>query len=167
MMSDIDIIDAIVSGEMNIKGSSIDNLQPNSLDIFMKPYVTDKKGNILREANFRSSGYVVIYPKEFVLATTKEYLILPNTISASVETRSSIGRMGIFTQNAGHIDAGFEGEITLELFNASNEEVFLNPKEPVAQLVFYRLDNPASKGYNGVYQKQKEVKPSKYIEDVK
>ena len=34
-------------------------------------------------------------------------------LTAFVEGRSSIGRMGLFIQNAGWVDPGFEGEITL------------------------------------------------------
>ena len=36
-----------------------------------------------------------------------------------VYKRQSLGRMGLFIQNAGWVDPGFKGEITLELYNAN------------------------------------------------
>ena len=52
---------------------------------------------------------MIIEPHSFLLATTNEYIKLPNHITAFVEGRSSIGRMGLFISNAGWVDAGFEG----------------------------------------------------------
>ena len=61
----------------------------------------------------------MILPGQFVLATTMEYFELPDNLTAFVEGRSSLGRMGLFIQNAGWVDPGFKGEITLELYNAN------------------------------------------------
>ena len=72
------------------------------------------------------SDKIVIAPQSFLLATTNEYIKLPNHITAFVEGRSSIGRMGLFIQNAEWVDAGFEGRITLELFNANSLPIVLS-----------------------------------------
>lgn len=106
-----------------------------------------------------------IEPKEFVLATTKEYIKLPNDLTAFVEGRSSIGRMGLFVQNAGWVDPGFEGEITLELFNASDNTIKLVAGMRIAQLVFARLDRPAKAPYNGKYQGQRGATGSRVFRD--
>lgn len=106
-----------------------------------------------------------IEPKEFVLATTKEYIKLPGDLTAFVEGRSSIGRMGLFVQNAGWVDPGFEGEITLELFNASDNTIKLIEGMRIAQLVFARLDRPAENPYNGKYQGQKGATGSGIFKD--
>ncbi|GAE29867.1 deoxycytidine triphosphate deaminase [Halalkalibacter hemicellulosilyticusJCM 9152] len=44
---------------------------------------------------------IVIPPHSFMLATTLETITLPNHLTAFVEGRSSIGRLGLFIQNAG------------------------------------------------------------------
>lgn len=106
-----------------------------------------------------------IKPKEFILATTKEYIKLPNDLTAFVEGRSSIGRMGLFVQNAGWVDPGFEGEITLELFNASDNAIKLVEGMRIAQLVFAKLDRPAGNPYNGKYQGQKGATGSRVFKD--
>lgn len=72
-----------------------------------------------------------------------EYVRLPNNLTAFVEGRSSIGRMGLFIQNAGWVDPGFEGEITLELYNANQLPIRLKSGRRVCQLVFAQMDQEA------------------------
>ena len=97
---------------------------------------------------------IVIPPQSFLLATTNEYIKLPNNITAFVEGRSSIGRMGLFIQNAGWVDAGFEGRITLELFNANSLPIELASNRRICQLVFCLMDKTSEKPYRGKYYKQ-------------
>ena len=100
-----------------------------------------------------SSTYLLL-PGQFVLATTKEYIKLPDNITAFVEGRSSLGRMGLFIQNAGWVDPGFEGEITLELFNASQSAIELETGRRIGQLVFVWMDRSAENPYKGKYNGQ-------------
>ena len=74
-----------------------------------------------------------------------EYVRLGADLTAFVEGRSSLGRMGLFVQNAGWVDPGFEGEITLELFNANRCALELRSGRRVGQLVFAQLDEAAKK----------------------
>ena len=96
----------------------------------------------------------IIPPHTFILATTAEYLKLPDDLTAFVEGRSSIGRIGLFIQNAGWVDPGFEGRITLELYNASALPIELQAGRRICQLVFCELDQPAGSPYRGKYQGQ-------------
>lgn len=89
----------------------------------------------------------ILLPGQFVLATTMEYFELPDNLTAFVEGRSSLGRMGLFIQNAGWVDPGFKGEITLELFNANRCAIELNAGRRVGQLVFAQLDKDALHPY--------------------
>ena len=107
----------------------------------------------------------VLGPHEFVLATTREYFKLPKNLSAFVEGRSSIGRTGLCVQNAGWVDPGFEGEITLELFNSSNRPIVLREGQRLGQLVFARMMKNALNPYNGKYQKQTGATGSKIYMD--
>ena len=96
--------------------------------------------------SLRSDTYVLL-PGQFILATTMEYFILPNDLTAFVEGRSSLGRMGLFIQNAGWVDPGFQGEITLELFNANRCAIKLQTGRRVGQLVFAQMDSEALRPY--------------------
>jgi dCTP deaminase len=99
------------------------------------------------------------------LATTLEYIKLPPNLTAFVEGRSSLGRLGLFIENAGWVDAGFEGQLTLELYNANKYPIRLYPKMRICQLVFAKLDKEPLKPYRGKYQGQKGVVASKIYLD--
>jgi dCTP deaminase len=103
---------------------------------------------------------IIIPPKSFVLATTMEYIKLADNMTAFVEGRSSIGRMGLFIQNAGWVDPGFEGEITLEVFNASSLPIKLNAGRRICQLVFAEMDQTTNNPYRGKYQGQRKARGS-------
>lgn len=105
-------------------------------------------------------------PGEFALATTKEYVDLPTNIAAFVQGRSSIGRIGLTTQNAGFVDPGFHGHITLELVNESPSTIILTPGYPVAQLVFFET-HPVTRPYRGKYNNQVEATGSRMHMDKK
>ena len=107
----------------------------------------------------------LIMPGQFVLATTMEYFELPDDLTAFVEGRSSLGRMGLFIQNAGWVDPGFKGEITLELFNANRCAIELRSGRRVGQLVFAQMDEAALNPYRGKYQGQRGATGSKVFLD--
>lgn len=105
-----------------------------------------------------------INPGEFILATTQERVNIPSDVAAFVQGRSSIGRIGLTTQNAGFVDPGFHGHITLELVNESPNTIMLTPGYPVAQLVFFEcsaVENP----YRGKYNDQVEATGSRMYRD--
>src|SRR3990167_7090346 len=104
-------------------------------------------------------------PHAFLLATTEEYIKLPNNLTAFVEGRSSIGRMGLFIQNAGWVDPGFEGKITLELYNANSLPIKLEAGRRICQLVFCIMDQAAGFPYRGKYQGQNKTTGSRVFQD--
>lgn len=107
-----------------------------------------------------SRDEIIIPPKSFILATTMEFIKLPDNMTAFVEGRSSIGRMGLFIQNAGWVDPGFEGEITLEIFNANSLPIKLNAGRRICQLVFAEMDKTTDNPYRGKYQGQRKARGS-------
>ena len=92
-------------------GDTFSIVEDNSSGIIKMDSKTEYK-------TIKTDTYILL-PGQFVLATTMEYFELPDDLTAFVEGRSSLGRMGLFIQNAGWVDPGFKGEITLELFNAN------------------------------------------------
>ncbi len=116
---------------------------------------------------FREFNKDIFYikPQSFILATTIEYIELPEDLTAFVEGRSSIGRIGLFIQNAGWVDPGFKGQITLELFNANSVPIELVKGRRICQLVFCKMDQKASKPYRGKYQGQRGATVSKIFQE--
>lgn len=148
-------------------------IQPASVDIRLGctfGIVEDSPDGVItmdREIAYRriKTERYVLLPGQFVLATTMEYLHLPDDLTAFVEGRSSLGRMGLFIQNAGWVDPGFEGEITLELFNANRCAIELRAGRRVGQLVFAKMDRCADHPYRGKYQGQRGATGSKVFLD--
>ena len=98
-------------------------------------------------------------PGKFALGCTIEKVKLPSHIMARVEGRSSIGRAGLFVHvTAGFIDPGFEGRITLELFNASPVPIVVPLGYRICQLAFERLSGPCERPYGA-------ARGSKYVGD--
>ena len=71
-----------------------------------------------------------------------------------MEGHSSIGRLGLQVQNAGFIDAGFHGQITLELENQSGFPIVLKKGVRICQIVFVQMSHSAEKPYSGKYDGQ-------------
>lgn len=148
-------------------------IQPASVDIRLGDtfrIVEDSSTGIITLENeiqyktIKTDTYLLL-PNQFVLATTMEYLDLPDNITAFVEGRSSLGRMGLFIQNAGWVDPGFQGEITLELYNANRCAIELKAGRRVGQLVFAQMDDAALNPYQGKYQGQKGLAGSRAFLD--
>ena len=113
-------------------------------------------------------GYT-INPGKFVLGTTEEQFSVPNRIVGYLHGRSSVGRLGMFIENAGLIDPGFDGQITLELFNASQNDIRLQEGMRIGQITLHEIDSAPKVGYskhNGnKYMDQQGPTPSRLWED--
>lgn len=112
-----------------------------------------------------TSDLYLLQPDEFILASTTEYIRVPDTMAAYVEGRSSIGRIGVQVQNAGFIDAGFEGQITLELKNQTKFPIELPAGMRICQLVYVQMTQKAQAKYSGKYVGQRGATGSRIIQD--
>jgi dCTP deaminase len=86
-----------------------------------------------------------------VLGVTLECLVLDNDCTAQVLSRSSVGRLGLLTATAVHIQPGYRGCPTLELVNLSSVPLSLVPGQRIAQVVTHHVCGE-TKGYRGYYQ---------------
>ena len=173
ILSDKTIRRMMEAGTLSISPLSEEQIQPASVDIRLGDtfsIVEDSSQGIITMENeisyktIRTDHYLLL-PGQFVLATTMEYIALPDDLTAFVEGRSSLGRMGLFIQNAGWVDPGFQGEITLELFNANRCAIQLEAGRRVGQLVFARMDERADRPYQGKYQFQRGATGSRVYLD--
>ena len=154
ILSDNTIRQLLSSGELRVDPHTPEQIQPASVDLRLSDHflkVDENRLDVMRldqEIDYQNlhQDEIVIPPLSFLLATTLETIALPHDLTAFVEGRSSIGRIGLFTQNAGWVDPGFEGTLTLELFNANRLPIRLQKGRRVCQLVFARLDQAASLG---------------------
>ena len=96
----------------------------------------------------------------FLLARTQEVVGLPPELFGKVDGRSSFGRTGVFIENAGVIDNGFKGSITLEVFNPHPYPVKLYAGTRCCQICLFEGKGSAEGGYQGSYQGQIGTKGS-------
>jgi dCTP deaminase len=95
---------------------------------------------------------VMLDPGEFKLASSYERFVVPPDLIGFVCDKSSLARMGLFV-GVGVIEPGWQGWLTLELKNQGNDQLFVMAGQPIAQIVFHRLDVNVL-GYAGRYQDQ-------------
>lgn len=173
ILSDKTIIEMLENKSLQISPLEKEQIQPASVDVRLGDtfsIVEDSAMGIINledEIKYRTlkTDKYILLPGQFVLATTMEYFDLPNDLTAFVEGRSSLGRMGLFIQNAGWVDPGFKGEITLELFNANRCAIELTTGRRVGQLVFAKMDQEALNPYKGKYQGQRGATGSRVYMD--
>ena len=175
ILSDVEIREYVRRGELGIDPFVSKNVQPASIDFTLGSsfsLLENSPRTIIHPDDDLTAMYRTVYasrfiilPHQFVLATTQEYIKLPNNLSAFVEGRSSWGRLGLFIQNAGWIDPGFEGEITLELYNANSRAIELCEGMRIGQFVFAKMETDAIMPYRGKYQKQRQATGSKLNKD--
>ena len=110
----------------------------------------------------------ILHPGEFVLGQTLERVSLPDDLVARLEGKSSLGRLGLLIHStAGFVDAGFEGNLTLELSNVANLPITIYHGMPIGQISFMRMDGPVENPYGAreagsKYQGQAEPTASRY-----
>ncbi|MET3690127.1 dCTP deaminase [Priestia megaterium] len=173
ILSDKTIEQKIKDKQLHIEPLTDNQIQPASVDLRIgSSYLKIEEHQIGvmsldQEIKYEhlKSDEIIIPPHSFLLATTLEYIKLPNDLTAFVEGRSSIGRMGLFIQNAGWVDPGFEGQITLELYNANRLPIRLIKGWRICQLVFVEMDQSTVNPYRGKYQGQKNATGSKIFLD--
>ena len=86
----------------------------------------------------------LIHPGDLVLGSTLEFVSLPGDLTAFVEGKSGMGRMGLIIATASQVAPGFHGVVVLELANAGTVPLELKPGMPVAQLVFQTMSESLS-----------------------
>ncbi|MEC3884865.1 dCTP deaminase [Halobacillus sp. HZG1] len=153
----------------------LDHVQPASVDLTLGRHFMTVDEHSTGQLSFKQKASyrdiyighnesIIIPPHSFILATTKEWVKLPDDLTAFVEGRSSIGRMGLFVQNAGWVDPGFEGRITLELFNSNRCPIELTEGWRICQLVLAQMDR-LTNAYQGKYRGQSSTTASAVYRD--
>lgn len=131
-----------------------EQLNPNSYDVTLD-YCTDREGMPIKR-NY-------IKPGEFLLASTKETVNIPVELVGIMKGKSTLARKGLrICGDAGLIDSGFKGQITLELFNMSQSKIYIQEGMKIAQICFHTVEGGVENPYNGHYQHQKGVKKAAY-----
>jgi dCTP deaminase len=87
-----------------------------------------------------SESELIVQPHHSVLASTLEYIKMPRDVSGEVLTKSSWARVFVSIASAPWIHPFYRGCLTLEVANLGNVPVVLPVGEPIAHLVFMKLE---------------------------
>jgi dCTP deaminase len=85
-------------------------------------------------------------PKQLVLSSTLERIRLPNDHAGLYDGSTTLARVGV-TSHMGSmlVSPGSEGNLTLEIFNASGRPFLLKAGMRIGQLLIMRLDSACEK----------------------
>lgn len=173
ILADTTIHRLLLSGELIIEPITDRSIQPASVDLrigesFSVPKVScfvEELLNASQAFEERTDRGILISPNSFILATTIERIKLPPNVAGMISGRSSVGRQGLFVENAGYVDPGFDGHITLELYNAGPNSLWIEAGTRVAQLILHDMDRPTANPYSGKYNGQTGATTSRMDED--
>lgn len=172
ILSDFDLTWYLRSGRLVIDPYDDEIVRENGIDLRiggevakLKPVnkVLDSRNGSIDLSEFYEimvGEEFTLHPNEKVLITTLEYVKIPNDIMGFVELRSSFARLGLSIPPT-IIDAGFEGNITLEV-HGSVFPIKIYKGQRFAHVIFSKTLNPVMKPYRGKYQGQKGVTLPKF-----
>jgi dCTP deaminase len=184
ILSDRTIREQLDSGRIVIEPRDDACIQPSSVDLHIDRYfrvfrnhtlgLIDVKQNLeeLTElVEIADDDAFILHPGEFVLGSTAERVALPDDLVARLEGKSSLGRLGLLIHStAGFVDAGWDGQLTLELSNTANLPITLYPGMKIGQISFIQMTTSADQPYGSgtlgsKYQNQRGPRPSRYWEN--
>jgi dCTP deaminase len=184
VLSDRSIREEIAAGRILIDPFDDALVQPSSVDVRVGsafrvfrnsryPYIDVKQPmeDLTELVTVADDDPFILHPGEFVLGVVAERIGLPDDIVATLDGKSSLGRLGLVVhQTAGVIDAGFDGHITLELANVASLPITIYPGMKIGQVSFLQMTTPADKPYGSgakgsKYQGQRGPTPSRYFEN--
>lgn len=153
-------------------GESIKINLPND-EVNNEPIINPFKPMKYKEQILNDDEPIYMQPKDFFNVNTLEIIDLKSVneylvnkfgcgIEAQVCGKSSLARLGLVVENAGYIDPGFIGTITLELFNQEKYPILLKKGMLIAQIKF-SVVNKLFSLYKGKYLNQQKATESRYF----
>lgn len=169
------VITPLDDPELQIQPAQVDLRLGNEFRLFKIisiPYIDTRKPqeNYTEEVIIPDDHPFILHPGEFVLATVKEYIKIPNDLMGIVDGRSSMGRLGVVIHaTSASINPGWEGKFVLEITNISRMSVALYPGQRIAKLAFQKLSSPAERPYSerkdAKYNKTKKIEETKIFNE--
>lgn len=136
----------MLESQMLMQNNDDLKISPASIDLRLAGEFINEAGRTVHEKSY------LLTPRSAVKVLTKEKLDLPEDVAGLVKLRSTLGRNWINMLNAGWVDPGFKGPLSLTLENINNlTEYNLNKNDRFAQIIFFRVAGCDEK-YKGQYQ---------------
>lgn len=140
------ILDHDVKIFSNMRGGMIDPKNINTMHFV--------KGEIITEPD--GSRYFILPPNSYALGHTFETFDIPRDVMVVAVGKSTYARAGIII-NVTPIEAGFRGQVVIEIANGTSLPAKVYIAEGIAQFLFFRGDKACEISYDdrgGKYQDQ-------------
>ena len=156
----------------NIRESSIDlsiddkafvKKNDDMIDLFQVDSVEDLCADIYDEVDL-AKGYE-LKPQSYLYSKSVETITMPNTMCGIVLPRSSFARIGLILPISSYVNPGYNGNLPIVIFNASNSIIKIPPYIRIMQLLFCELKGeaiPYGSLNDSKYQNENELSIPKF-----
>lgn len=158
-----------INYNLQIQPASVD-LRLSRIFLKMKPdvlyvdFLEDQFGN-WEQFTVEETEPVILNPGEFILGQTLERINLPSNMTAKIEARQSIARLGLSICMAKYMNPGYQGKIPLQMKNVSANPIILRPYIRICTIIFEQLEKnvitPYDKRENAKYLDESDIMASK------
>jgi len=172
MLSNVDILKAIETGELIVKPFSEAQIRASGVTFhlgrtILKPrpgIIVDAKNKVLpeyEEFTISDEEPYALNPQDFVLGHTLEKVSVGASLALFIEGRSTLARVGLtIVKTAMQVEPGHTNRaITLEMANHGPNTILLYPDMKIARAALHELKTPSTRPYDatGKYRDQKSV----------
>jgi deoxycytidine triphosphate deaminase len=135
LLSDRSITELLKKKRLIIEPKPI--LKSASIRLHLSNQFAKPEGRIERKSSY------ILKPKKLILGSTVEHIAMPNDHAGLYDGSTTLARVGI-TSHMGSmfISPGSKGNLTLEIFNASDKSFVLKSGMRIGQLLILTLDKP-------------------------
>lgn len=151
-LSDVEILEALDSGEIAITPFDEDMLQPASYDLKIGKLAATVATNGDPRVDLEKEGVLLIPAYAPAVIFTLEDLRFSKSYIGHFGLTSGLARRGIHATLGIQADPGFDAPLSITLMNNTPNLVSLNYKDPFVTLEIEKLTRPASRAYDGKYQ---------------
>lgn len=136
LLSDISIKELLNQGKLIITPEPI--IKSASIRLHLSDEFATPNGKVEAKDEYE------LGPKQFILGATLEKITLPDDYAGLYDGSTTLARVGI-TSHMGSmlVSPGSDGNLTLELFNASDKPFILKKGMRIGQLLIIKLDRPS------------------------
>lgn len=152
VLSNSEILKEIEAGTLLIEPFEQRYLEPASYDLRIGKDAATASRGAEPTIDLAKAGFLMIEPYAPAIIYAMEHLKLPLNLAGRFGLKSGLSRRGIYASVGPQVDPGFDGKLSVTLFNLTPAPIALSYGDTFLSLELNRLGKPATKGYSGPYQ---------------
>jgi deoxycytidine triphosphate deaminase len=146
MLSDVDILEKIESGDLKIENFADHCLTPVGYDLRIGKHGWSIADEIKR-VNIEERECIAIQPHQTALIKTYESIGLSKKLSATINSKVTRVISEGFADISTTVDPGWEGDLLVKMHNESSRTLHLCYQEPFCTICFYEMKTEAKRNH--------------------